>query len=248
MHKEIDYSQYTLEELFDVQRVIDKEHHPERYQSLIKEIESRKLTPEYIKEKCKHDFITHREKYDDDYDYEDIVELQHQVGQYLSNHKWLMVLLAAVFVTINVGILNVLISNNSTLSLKDIHVFQTQLDDARCRKEVVYLGDTDNTKTYFDLVLNSYPHEFVALNVTEKTCKKILRKVLPTNLVEIGHVDGLIHQLKFEDKVLLSYQFMKPKVISYKNSKSDGYLFWLIITWAIIAPCLFFSFSSYRKS
>ncbi|MBM7073438.1 hypothetical protein JQC92_15600 [Shewanella sp. 202IG2-18] len=245
MGNEIDYSQYSLEELFDVKRQIDRESYPERYQALVDEIEKRELRPEYIKEKCKHDFLVHRDKYDDDddeLDLSELIEIQRNVGKHLSKHKWLVVLFTALFVIVNVSIMNTLISNNTTVALSKMHTYQTEIDSAQCKKELVYIGDIDTQRAYVDLLISSYPDELIALDITASKCKEVLKKILPNRSVEIGHVDGLIHQLEHEGDTLLSYDFLKPRIINYKTRENSHYIFWLIGVWVLIAPCLFFCY------
>ncbi|NMH66097.1 hypothetical protein [Shewanella salipaludis] len=53
----VDYSKYTLDELFDVRANIDKEAHPENYKALLIELDNRKEEVEALTEKKQEEFI-----------------------------------------------------------------------------------------------------------------------------------------------------------------------------------------------
>jgi hypothetical protein len=220
----INYSNYTLDELFDVHENIDRDNYPERYKQLCEEIQRRKETVEF---KQKNQEIEEQEDEEDDED-EFIIEFSAD-GNGTSRKLFIL-----GFILVNVVILAFVLPKYIVSDLANIHEYSTEIDFIECHKEEVVDDETDKVYTYFDLNIGSYQDTFSAVGIGEGKCKNLARNIKVGTNVSIWHEGGLIHQLKSQDKLLLPYIYMKPKVRELRTNDANFYWFGLVFVWVIL--------------
>ena len=220
----INYSNYTLDELFDVNENIDRDQYPERYKQLCEEIQRRKQSGEFER---KVQEIEEQEDEDDD-ENEFIIEFSSEGKG--TNRK----LFILVFTLINLVVLAFVIPKYLVSDLNNIHEYSTEIDSIKCHKEEVINDETDKVYTYFDLNLVSYQDTFSAIGIGEGKCKNLARDLKVGTNVSIWHEDGLIHQLKSENRMLLPYVYMKPKVREIRTDDANLYWFGLVALWFML--------------
>jgi hypothetical protein len=221
----INYSNYTLDELFDVNANIDKDKYPERYKQLCEEIQRRKESGEFER-KVKE--IEEQEEDEDDDENEFIIEFSSDGKG--TNRK----LFILGFVLINVVVLAFVLPKYIVSDLANIHEYSTEVDFIECHKEEVIDDETDKVYTYFDLNVGSYQDSFSAVGIGEGKCKNLARSIKVGANVSIWHEDGLIHQLKSKDKMLLPYFYMEPKVRELRTDDASLYWFGLLALWVML--------------
>ncbi len=224
----INYSNYTLDELFDVHENIDRDNYPERYKQLCEEIQRRKETVEF-KQKTKE--IEEQEDEEDD-EKEFIIEFSAD-GNGTSRKLFIL-----GFILVNVVILAFVLPKYIVSDLANIHEYSTEIDFIECHKEELVDDETDKVYTYFDLNIGSYQDTFSAVGIGEGKCKNLARNIKVGTNVSIWHEGGLIHQLKSQDKLLLSYIYMKPKVRELRTNDANFYWFGLVFVWVILFKSL----------
>ena len=224
----INYANYTLDELFDVNESIDRDQHPARYKQLCEEIQRRKESGEF--EKRSQEI----EAQEDDHDEENEFIIEFSSEGKGTKRK----LFISAFVLINIIVLAFLLPKYIVSDISDIHEYSTEIDSIECHKEEVIDDDTDKVYTYFDLNIESYQDTFSAVGIGEGKCKNLARDLTVGTNLSIWHEGGLIHQLKSQDSMLLSYSYMKPKVREIRTT--DLYLYWfgLLVLWFMLFKSL----------
>ena len=220
----INYSNYTLDELFDVNENIDKDQYPGRYKQLCEEIQRRKETGEFEQ---KVQEIEEQEAEDDD-ENEFIIEFSAEGNG--KNRK----LFILGFILVNVIVLAFVLPKYIVSDLANIHEYSTEIDFVECHKEEVIDDETDKVYTYFDLNIGSYKDTFSAIGIGEGKCKNLARKLKVGTNVSIWHEGGLIHQLKSQDNMLLPYIYMEPKVRELRTDDANLYWFGLLALWLML--------------
>ena len=222
----INYSNYTLEELFDVNENIDKDMYPERYKQLCEEIERRKQSGEFER-KVKE---IEDNKGEDDDENEFIIEFS---SEGISRKLFIL-----GFILTNLIVLALVLPKYIVSDLTNIHEYSTEIDSIECHKEKVIDDETDKVYTYFDLNINSYQDTFSAIGIGEGKCENLARYLKVGSNVSIWHEDGLIHQLKSKDKMLLPYVYMKSKVRELRTEGVNFYWFGLVALWFMLFKSL----------
>ena len=220
----INYANYTLDELLDVNKNIDRGMYPDRYKQLSEEIQRRKQNGEFEK---KSQEIEAQEDED-----EFFIEFASD-GNGISRKLFI-----SAFVLINIVVLTFLLPKYIVSDISDIHEYSTEIDFIKCHKIEVIDDETDTVNNYFDLDINSYQDTFSAVDIGEEKCNNLAKNLKVGSNISIWHENGLIHQLKSQDDMLLSYSYMKPKV---RELRTDGdYLYWigLIVLWVILFKSL----------
>jgi len=225
----INYSNYTLDELFDVNENIDKDKYPERYKQLCEEIKCRKESDEFQRKAQK---IEEPEVEDEEEDEDErnafIIEFSSEGKG--TNRK----LFILGIILINVVVLALVLPKYMVSDLAKIHEYSTEIDFIECHKDEVIDNETDKVYQYFDLNIGSYQDTFSAINIGEGKCKNLARSLKLGTKVSIWHEDGLIHQLQTQDKMLLPYDYMKSKVRELRTGNASFYWFGLAVFWAIL--------------
>jgi hypothetical protein len=220
----INYSNYTLDELFDVNQNIDKDKFPERYKQLSEEIQRRKENGEFEK---KAQEIEDQEDDDDD-ENEFIIEFSAE-----GNGKKRKLFILG-FILINLAVLAFVLPKYIVTDLTNIHEYSTKIDFVECHKEEVIDDETDKVYSYFDLNIGSYQDTFSAVGIGEGKCKNLARSLKVGSNVSIWHEDGLIHQIKSKNNILLPYVYMEPKVRELKTEGVKLYWFGLLALWVML--------------
>ena len=220
----INYSNYTLDELFDVNENIDKDKYPERYNQLCEEIQRRKDSGEFEQ---KEKEIEEQENVDDD---ENEFIIDFSADGKGTNRK----LFILGFILINIVVLALVLPKYIVSDLTNIHEYSTEIDFIECHKEEVVDDETDIVYTYFDLNIGSYQDTFSAVGIGEGKCKNIARSLKVGTNVSIWHEGGLIHQLKTQDKMLLPYVYMESKVRDLRTDDVNLYWFGLLALWLML--------------
>jgi hypothetical protein len=220
----INYSNYTLDELFDVNENIDREKYPERYKQLCEEIQRRKETGEFEQK------IQEFEEQEDDDDDENEFIIEFSAEENGKSRKLFFI----GFILINVVVLAFVLPKYIVSDLANIHEYSTEIDFIECHKEEVIDDETDKVYTYFDLNIGSYQDTFSAVGIGEGKCKNVARSLKVGTNVSIWHENGLIHQLKTQDKMLLPYVYMESKVRELRTDDANFYWFGLVFIWAIL--------------
>lgn len=218
----INYSNYTLDELFDVNENIDREKYPERYKQLFEEIQRRKETGEFEQK-----IQEIKEQEDDDDENEFIIEFSAE-GNGISRKLFII-----GFILINVVVLAFVLPKYIVSDLVNIHEYSTEIDFIECHKEEIIDDETDKLYTYFDLNIGSYQDTFSAIGIGEGKCKNVAKSLKVGTNVSIWHENGLIHQLKTKDKVLLPYVYMESKVRELRTNDAKFYWFGLLFIWVV---------------
>lgn len=220
----INYSSYTLDELFDVYENIDRDKYSERFQQLSEEIQRRKESGEFER---KVQEIKEQEDEDDD-ENEFIIEFS-SVGQ--GTNRKLFIL---GFILVNVVILAFVLPKYFVADLANIHEYSTKIDFIECHKEEVIDDETDEVYTYFDLNISSYQDSFSAVDIDESKCKNLASRLKVGSNVSIWHENGLIHQLKSPDKMLLPYTYMEAKVRDFRTDNVIFYWLAMLFIWSFL--------------
>lgn len=220
----INYSNYTLDELLDVNENIDKDEYPERYKQLYEEIQRRKESDEFVRK------VQEIEKQQDEEDdkNEFIIEFSSE-GKGTSRKLFIL-----GFILINVVVLALVLPKYIVSDLTNIHEYSTEINFIECYKEEVIDDETDEIYTYFDLNIGTYQDTFSAIGIGEGKCKNLARSLKVGTNVSIWHEGGLIHQLKTQDKMLLSYAYMESKVRELRTDDASSYWFGLVFFWVIL--------------
>ncbi|KGJ95197.1 hypothetical protein [Colwellia psychrerythraea] len=220
----INYSNYTLDELLDVNENINRDMYPERYKQLCEEIQRRKKNGEFER---KAQEIKEKEDEDDE-ENEFIIEFSSEGKG--TNRK----LFILVFILINMVVLAFVLPKYMVSDLSNIHEYSTEIDFIECHKEEVIDDETDEVYTYFDLNIGSYQDTFSAVGIGEGKCKNLARDLKVGTNVSIWHEGGLIHQLKSKNSMLLPYAYMKSKVQDLRTGDANLYWFGLVALWFML--------------
>lgn len=220
----INYSNYTLDELFDVNENIDKDKYPERYKQLCEEIQRRKESGEFERK------VQEIEEQKDENEF--IIEFSSEGKG--TNRK----LFILGFFLINVVVLAFVLPKYIVSDLANIHEYSTEVDFIECHKEEIIDDETDKVYTYFDLNIGSYQDTFSAVGIGEGKCKNLARSIKVGANVSIWHEDELIHQLKSKDKMLLPYVYMEPKVRELRTDDASLYWLGLLALWVMFFKSL----------
>lgn len=221
----INYSNYTLDELFDVNESIDRDKYPDRYKQLCEEIQRRKKSGE---------FETRSQKIEDLEDDENEFIIEFSSEGKGTNRK----LFISAFVLINIVVLAFVLPKYIVSDISNVHQYSTEIDFIECHKEEVIDDETDKVYTYFDLNISSYQDTFSAVGINESKCKKLARDLKVGSNISIWHEEGLIHQLKSRGSMLLSYSYMKPKVRDIRTNDVNWYWFGLLALWVMLFKSL----------
>lgn len=222
----IDYTKYTVDELLDVNENINKDKYPERYKQLCDEIQRRKDIGEFEKREQKIE-----ELQDDDGD-EIIIEFSPN-GSATSRTIFIV-----VFFIINILVLAFVLPKYIVTDISDVHEYSTIIDFIECHKEKITYSKSDKVDTYFDLKIGSFQDSFIAAGISESKCKILARDFNVGSKVSIWHEAGLIFQLKSDNEMLLSYQYMKPKIQAVQTSDLGFYWFGLLALWLMFFKSL----------
>ncbi|WDD99633.1 hypothetical protein [Thalassomonas actiniarum] len=215
----IDYSKYSSQDLLDVKENIDAEKYPERYQRLCAELELRHKNGE----------LDQLEDEDEDEDDEDDFFIE-----FSSEGKGAgRILFICAFVLANLAVLAFIIPKYIVTDIADMHKYNATIDFIECHKEEILNEETERVTTYFDLIIGVDQDAFSALSISAKRCKTIANNLSVGTEVSIWHEEGLIHQLASNNRTLLPYQYMKPKVRKLKADSVDIYWVGLLLLWVL---------------
>jgi hypothetical protein len=217
----INYSNYTLDELFDVNENIDKDKYPDRYKQLCEEIQRRKESGEFERK-------VQETEDEDDNENEFIIEFSSEGKG--TNRK----LFILGFILINVVVLALVLPKYIISDLANIHEYSTEVDFIECHKEEVIDDETDKVYKYFDLNIGSGQDTFSAVGIGEGKCKNLARSLKVGTNISVWHEDGLIHQIKSKDKMLLPYVYMESKVRELRTDDANLYWFGLLALWVML--------------
>lgn len=222
----IDYTKYTVPELLDVNENIDAEQFPERYNLLQEEIERRKTNKEFYQQIEEYD-----ENEDNDFEANEIII------EFSSEDRSRKLFIGAFFL-INLAVLAYMLPKYIVTDISDVHEYATEIDFIECREIDVINNETDEVSTYFDLNMTSFGSQFSAISIDGGKCHKLAKELKVGSAVSIWHEDGLIHQLKYNDKMKLSYAYLKSKVRNFRTDDVDFYWFGLVFLWVALFKSL----------
>ena len=222
----IDYTKYTVDELLDVNENINKDKYPERYKQLCDEIQRRKDSGEFEKREQKI------EELQDDVEDEIIIEFSPD-GSATSR-----TIFVVGFFLINILFLAFVLSKYLVTDISYVHEYSTIIDFIECHKEEITYSKSDKVDTYFDLKIGSFQDSFIAAGISESKCKILARDLTVGSKISIWHEAGLVFQLKSDNAMLLSYQYMKPKVQAVQTSSLGFYWFGLLALWLMFFKSL----------
>ena len=222
----IDYTKYTVPELLDVNENIDAEQFPERYNLLQEEIERRKTNKEFYQQIEEYD-----ENEDNDFEANEIII------EFSSEDRSRKLFIGAFFL-INLAVLAYMLPKYIVTDISDVHEYATEIDFIECREIDVINNETDEVSTYFDLNMTSFGSPFSAISIDGGKCHKLAKELKVGSTVSIWHEDGLIHQLKYNDKMKLSYAYLKSKVRNFRTGDVDFYWFGLVFLWVALFKSL----------
>lgn len=218
----IDYSKYTVAELLDVNENIDAGQFPQRHKLLQEEIERRKTSGELRPQV---------EEYDDSDDNNEII-----IEFSADGHSRKLFIFG--FLIVNLVILAYMIPKYIVTDIVDVHEYATEIDFIECREVDVVDNETDEVSTYFDLNIIAFDRPFSAMDIGGRKCHKLASELKVGSEVSIWHEDGLIHQLKHNDRIKLSYAYLKAKVRNVRTNEIEFYWFGLFFLWAALFKSL----------
>jgi hypothetical protein len=223
----INYSNYTLDELLDVDENIDRDKYPDRYKQLSEELLRRKQNGEFEQKALQTEKLA-KESREDEF----IIEFAPEAKG--TNRQ----LFICIFILINVAVLAFVLPKYWVSDLSDIHQYTTNISSIVCYKEEVTNSKTQKVTTYFDLNIGSFQDSFSAVGLNGSKCRTLARDLAPGTAVSIWHQDGLIHQMKSKEIMLLSYDYMKPRVRDIRTENVIFYWFGLLALWMLLFKSL----------
>lgn len=218
--KQIDYRQYKDDELLDVERNINKQAFPERYKQLCDEISRRKKLGCFnLKPQLKEN------EFDRDYWRRSGIIFEFSTIPIV----WRMTFVGA-YLLVNVALLAWVMPHYWVSSLDNLHRYNITVDQIECRRDAVENQQTGEINDFYDIVISAYPNTFVAPNLHRSKCKQIAATLTSGMLVSIWQQDELIYQLQMNQQMLLSYDYMAPKV---RNFRTRGQLVYFFILFGL---------------
>jgi len=224
----INYSNYTVDELLEVDERIDKDKHPQLYKKLCDEIQRRKENGEFEEKKQELD----DENIHSSFNLEYIIEFSKE-GSGKTRKIFIL-----MFTLINIISLSFLIPKYIVPDLSSTHKYLTKIDSIECDTREIVNSETDDVYEYSDLNLTSYQDNFYAIGISRKKCKVLSNNLTVGSDVFIWHDNGLIYQLKFNNETLLSYNYMKPRILQLKTDDVLLYSMYLIAFWGLFFKSL----------
>lgn len=213
--KQIDYRRYTDDELLDVERHINQVAFPERYKQLQDEIKRRQalgifnVPPELPPKELNNTYWRNNEI----------------IFEFTSISKSWRITFVATYLLVNIAVLAWIIPNYYVSPFHSLHLYTTTIDDVDCRKDSVENEKTGEISDYYDIVISAYPNTFIAPNIHYSKCQHIASTLTTQADVSIWQQDGLIHQLKINQQMLLSYDYMKSKIREFRTRGLTVYFF-----------------------
>ncbi|MBO9491185.1 hypothetical protein J7384_12505 [Endozoicomonas sp. G2_1] len=216
----IDYTKYSLEELFDVAQHIDAEQFPERKAQLDAEILRRQNSEEW------REFEQASES-DDDYWEQDSDDFVIEFNSEQKSLRWSFIgVIAVVIMFLSYKAFRIY----QIPSLNELHQYQSYIENARCLTTIEIDEETDKQYYHYDLKLVSFEQSFFAINLPERQCKTLAKKLNRFQLVNIWHQEGLIYQLEDKkQKTLLNYEIMSVRIKNWRVSEALPYTFFILV-------------------
>lgn len=227
---EIDYSKYTRAELIDVYRNIDKEQYPERYQMLCDEIKRREHA-EQSPVKGNERALEESDDYEEDKDFEFVLTFSTQDAK--NRFRFL-----GVFVLINIMFLAFIIPKYIVKDIAQIHQYSTQVTSIECKKIELIDEETDKVSIVFDLNIYATGNVYSAVGIDKTKCQQLAKTLRPEENVSIWHEEGLMYQLSTPKGMLLSYQYLKPKIKALQSEDVSFIWIGLFAVWAFLFKSL----------
>lgn len=223
----VDYTTYSLKDLLDVKSRIDVERFPENYEALIDEIERRRRSGNLHGNNTDH--LINNYDYDDDDDEEDLFFLDFKPNGNKKRRRF--VICAALIIT--AWALLLIGKDYWVTSLDEVRKYDTTVSSMKCVITDVENEETDEVRRYIDLDVMSDIDRFTAFDISQRMCNTIKSEYPTGSPISIWHKDGIIYQLKSDERMLLSYRLLKSRIRAFQTQDMYFYIFGLLFFWAL---------------
>jgi len=219
----IDYSTYSLKDLVDVKSRIDEDRFPENYHALMTELDCRRRSGNF--DGAYSEPLNFFDDQEDDEDKSLVIEFS-TVG-----HKKRRVMFVAAFLIFNAVMLAIVIPKYFVTSLDKLNQYNTSVSSIKCLREEVENEETDAVSVYYDLNVTSHDDQFIAFDVGKYMCEGLTKDYKTGDKITVWHSEGIIYQLKSESRMLLSYQYLTPRIRAIQTQ--DSFFNWaiLLVVW-----------------
>lgn len=211
----------------DVKRRIDAERFPENYNDLTNELERRRRSGNF---NSVHQESTNFFDDDEEDDKDDTFFFEFSaVGQKKRRRS-----LIGIFILINFVILALVLPTYMVKSLDSVRQYNTTLTAFKCHREYIENEETDVVKIFYDLEVASHNDKFMAYDVGKRMCTVLINDFKTGDNLSIWHHEGVVYQLKSNDRMLLSYRSLKSKIRAVQTDNASFYWFMLLAIWILM--------------
>ena len=222
----IDYTTYSLKDLLETRTRIDSERYPENFNALVDEIERRRRCGNLHGSNTEHLGGFNN---DDEDDEADTFFIDFKSNAHKKRRRFVITAVLAATLCILAFIGN----EYWVTSLDNVRQYNTTVSNMRCVVTDVEDEETGNIRRFIDLELSSGADLFAAFDVNHRMCQTIKKEYPSGAQINVWHQDGVIYQLKSDDRMLLSYRLLKPRIRAFQTQNTYLYFFCLICLWML---------------
>lgn len=209
---DINYSNYSLEELFEAKESIDKSKYQSRYQAILAEIELRKKQGEQVP------------VVDDELEEK---QFWQKLFVYNFSDKKYRVTFALGFTIVCLHLLSNILPALFHTKLSNLPPYETTIDLVLCKSiPYTYKG---KDRTSYDFKLKSYGFSFYVVDMKKGPCQNAASQLKKGDTVTIWYENDLIYQLAHGDNMILPYDSTKRYVWHEKLNMVFVYIFILFL-------------------
>ena len=142
------------------------------------------------------------------------------------------------FALINLIFLAFIIPKYIVKDISQIHEYSTQLASIECKEIELIDEETDKVTVVFDLNIHATGNVYSAVGIDKTKCQQLAKTLHSGDDVSIWHEEGLMYQLNSAQGILLSYQYLTPKIKALKSENVSFIWFGLLAVWAFLFKSL----------
>jgi len=221
----IDYSIYSLKELVDVKNRIDEQRFPENYHALMIELENRRRSGNF--DGAYREPLNFFDAEDDDVHEDKSLVIEFSAVE----HKERRIIFVIAFLLVNAVMLAIVVPKYFVKSLDSVNQYNTSISSINCQREEIENEETDVVSVYYDLNVTSHDDQFIAFDVGKYMCNSLTKDYKTGDQITLWHDDGIIYQLKSKSRMLLSYQYLKPRISAIQTQGSSFNWVMLLVIW-----------------
>lgn len=223
----LDYTTYSLKDLLETRRRIDAERYPENFDALVNEIERRRRCGNLHGSNTEH--LSGYVDTDDEEDEADTLFVDFKSN----GHKKRRCFVITAVLATSLCILALIGNEYWVTSLDNVRQYNTTVSDMRCVVTDIEDEETGKVRRYIDLELSSGADLFAAFDINHRMCQTIKQEYPSGSNIKVWHQDGVIYQLKSDDRMLLSYRLLKPRIRAFQTQNTLYYIFGLFFIWLL---------------